>query len=496
MTTTINASSYEKIYVGGEWVSSSGRDRIEVVSPWTEEVIASVPSATVMDVDRAVAAARCAFDAGEWRRTGLGDRLSFLRRVGSEILKRRKELATLTTHESGCPITQADSSQIASALALTEAYIAVAETYPFTSRRTSSTGAALVVREPVGVVAGVVPWNIPLTACLQKVLPALITGCTVVLKAAPQTPLSAFALTEMFAEAGLPPGVLNLIPAEPSVSEYLVGHPDVDKVGFTGSTGVGRRIASICGPNMKRMTLELGGKSAALISDDADLDHAVESLRMGSLRNSGQICSLKTRILVSERRHDELVERLVAMVRTMRVDDPYDDETQIGPLVTASQRDRVNGYISLGQSEGAIPLKAAGNSIPGHGWFVEPTIFTGVTAEMRIAQEEIFGPVLAIMKYRNEDDAVALANESPFGLNGAIFTNDLERGLDLGTRIRTGTIEINGCTAGFHAPAGGVKQSGIGREVGPEGLDSYCEPKAYGISTDLLKVADDHFARP
>ena len=293
---------------------------------------------------------------------------------------------------------------------------------------------------------------------------------------------NAYRLAELFVEAGLPPGVVNVVPADRDVSSYLVAHPGVDKVTFTGSTAAGRRIASLCGQDIRRVSLELGGKLAGIVLDDADLDATVELLRMGSLRNSGQICSLKTRLLVSKRRHADFVDRLIGMVESMPVGDPHDADTQIGPMITAQQRERVEGYITAGRQQGAQIVLGGGR--PAHldrGWFVEPTIFTDVTPDMRIAQEEIFGPVLAVLSYDDEDEAVAIANDSSYGLNGAVYTTDLDRGLALAQRIRSGAVEINGSPIGPAAPMGGFKCSGLGRENGPEGLSAFMELRAIGL---------------
>jgi acyl-CoA reductase-like NAD-dependent aldehyde dehydrogenase len=485
---TIAAGIQDRLFIDGDWVPSTGSSRIDVVSPWTEEVVGSVPAATTEDVDRAVAAARRAYDTSPWSRTDLAERVAVLRRVRDGIEASRDRLAALVTDEMGAPISQSGPIQVGTPLVLLDSYIELALRHPFREVRRSSSGTALVTREPVGVVAAVVPWNVPLTVALQKLAPALLTGCTVILKPAPETPLSAYALAEIFADAGLPPGVLNVLPADREVSEYLVGHSGVDKVTFTGSTAAGRRIAARCGQDLRRVTLELGGKSAAVVLDDADLDQAVEALRLGALRNSGQICSLKTRILVSRRTHDEFIDRLAAMVTGMPVGDPHDPATQIGPMVTARQRDVVQGYVGVGRAEGARTVLGGGDAPLDHGWFVDPTVFTDVRPDMRIAQEEIFGPVLAVLPYDDEDQAVVMANDSAYGLNGAVFTSDPEHGLAVASRIRTGTVEINGNSAGFHAPMGGFKASGIGREAGPEGLESYLEPKAYGIPEELAQT--------
>ena len=477
---------FDRLLIGGRWVEPATEERIEVVSPTSEEVIAAVPAASKVDMDRAVAAARDAFEHGRWPRTTLDERIAVLKRLADALDGSRDALASLITDEMGCPVTQSRTIQVPASRAILDAYLELAPSYPFRTVRRSATGAALVIREPAGVAAAVVPWNMPLATTMQKLAPALLSGCTVVLKPAPETPLDAYFLGEMLLGAGLPAGVINIVPADRAVSEYLVTHPGVDKVAFTGSTAAGRRIAALCGQDLRRVTLELGGKSAAVILDDADLETTVERLRMGSLRNSGQVCSLKTRLVVSTRRERELLDRLVALLESMPVGDPHDPATQIGPMVAARQRTVVENYIRIGLEQGA-KIVAGGGRPPGldRGWFVEPTIFSGVEADMRIAQEEIFGPVLAVITYDDEDEAIAVANNSSYGLNGSIFTSDLERGLELARRIRTGTVELNGSPAGYHAPMGGFKSSGIGRESGPEGFDPYVELKAIGLPREF-----------
>ena len=477
---------FDRLLIGGRWVEPATEERIEVVSPTSEEVIAAVPAASKVDMDRAVAAARDAFEHGRWPRTTLDERIAVLKRLADALDGSRDALASLITDEMGCPVTQSRTIQVPASRAILDAYLELAPNYPFRTVRRSATGAALVIREPAGVAAAVVPWNMPLATTMQKLAPALLSGCTVVLKPAPETPLDAYFLGEMLLGAGLPAGVINIVPADRAVSEYLVTHPGVDKVAFTGSTAAGRRIAALCGQDLRRVTLELGGKSAAVILDDADLETTVERLRMGSLRNSGQVCSLKTRLVVSTRRERELLDRLVALLESMPVGDPHDPATQIGPMVAARQRTVVENYIRIGLEQGA-KIVAGGGRPPGldRGWFVEPTIFSGVEADMRIAQEEIFGPVLAVITYDDEDEAIAIANNSSYGLNGSIFTSDLERGLELARRIRTGTVELNGSPAGYHAPMGGFKSSGIGRESGPEGFDPYVELKAIGLPREF-----------
>jgi acyl-CoA reductase-like NAD-dependent aldehyde dehydrogenase len=473
---------YDRLLIGGEWVGPESTERIAVVSPWTEQVFAEVPAGSTADVDRAVAAARDAFDHGPWPRTTLSERVEVLRRLSSAYADNREDLAQLVTQEMGCPISLSRVLQATSPQMVVDTYIDISSDYPFDSLRRSRTGNALVTREPVGVVAAIVPWNAPQLLTMLKLAPALIAGCTVVLKPAPETPLDAYLLGELLQAAGLPEGVLNIVPAGREVSEHLVTHPGVDKVTFTGSTAAGRRIASLCGQDLRRVTLELGGKSASIILDDADMDLTIAAAEASSFRNAGQACSAKTRLVVSRRRKDELLGRLVDLVQSMPVGDPFDPLTKVGPLVTARQRDVVEGYIESGREQGARVVVGGGRpSSPDHGWFVEPTVFDGVHPDMRIAQEEIFGPVISVITYENEDDAVSIANNSMYGLSGSVFTSDLERGMALARRIRTGTVELNGSPPGYEAPMGGFKNSGVGREFAIEGIDGYVEFKSVGL---------------
>jgi aldehyde dehydrogenase (NAD+) len=482
---------FDRLFIGGDWVGPQGQDRIEVINPATEKAIATVPSASPDDADAAVAAARNAFDSGPWPRMSLDDRLEILRRFRNLYAEHEEVIAKLISEEMGCPITLSRTFQAAAPRLILETYLELSETYPFQTVRRASTGSALVTREPVGVVAAVVPWNVPQSIAMLKVAPALVSGCTIILKPAPETPLDAYLMAELLDRAGLPAGVFNVLPADRETSEYLVSHAGVDKVAFTGSTTAGRRVAAICGDALRRVTLELGGKSAAVFLDDADLDEAVERLRFGSLRNSGQVCSLKTRLVVSKRKERQLLDRLVALVESMPMGDPFDPATQIGPMVSTRHRRVVQHFIDVGLGEGARAVVGGGHSSGhDHGWYVEPTVFADVLPSHRIAQEEIFGPVLAVLTYDNEDEAVAIANDSAYGLNGAVFTADLEHGLAVAGRIRTGTVELNGSPAGLRAPMGGFKSSGIGREQGYEGLDSYTETKSIGIPSDLADALE------
>jgi betaine-aldehyde dehydrogenase len=473
---------HDKLLIGGEWVDPAGSEVIEVISPHTEEVVGKVPEGTTADIDRAVAAARAAFDGGEWSLAKPEERIAAVQRFSDIYAARMMDLAQVITDEMGSPISFSQLAQTPAPWMMLNTFIAEAAKYPWEEERTGVLGSPVIVRsEGVGVVAAIVPWNVPQFVTMSKLAPALLSGSSIVIKPAPETPLDAMVMAEMLAEAGIPKGVVSVIPAGREVGEHLVRHKDVDKVAFTGSTAAGRTIAAICGEQLKRVSLELGGKSAAIILDDADLEATMGGLKFASLMNNGQACVAQTRILASRKRYDEVVEALAETVRGMSVGDPNDPTTEIGPLVAERQQERVDKYIALGQEEGARVV-VGGNGRPdgiSKGWYVQPTVFADVTNDMRIAQEEIFGPVLAVIPYDDVDDAVRIANDSEFGLAGSVWTGDPNGvGMDVARRVRTGTYGINQYTMDFIAPFGGFKASGIGREFGKEGLEHYIEVKS------------------
>lgn len=471
--------TYDKFFIGGKWVEPAGTGTLEVVSPATLEVVGRVPEATEADMDRAVAAAREAFDLGPWPRMSPAERADIMASISAAVMAQMDDFATLITNENGAPISFSQMGQVYAATAVLDTYVGLARSYQFEETRAGMLGQVLVRREPVGVAAGIIPWNVPLFITMLKMGPALAAGATMVIKPAPETPLDAFALAEILEQSGLPAGVVNIVPAGREVGEHLVRHPDVDKVAFTGSTAAGRRIGAICGEQLKRVTLELGGKSAAIICDDADLDATLPTLMPFALMNNGQACVAQTRILAPRSRYDEVKDALAEAVSNFKVGDPLDPSTECGPLVAERQRDRVEGYIAKGREEGATVVVGGGRPAGfDRGWYVEPTLFADVDNSMTIAQEEIFGPVLSLIPYDSEDDAVAIANDSDYGLSGSVYTADVNRGIEIAKRVRTGTYAVNNLGMDFGAPFGGFKASGVGRELGPEGLEAYLEDKS------------------
>ncbi|MFI6793396.1 aldehyde dehydrogenase [Nonomuraea sp. NPDC050383] len=469
---------HDTLFIGGEWVTPAGTGTIDVVSPHTEEVVGRVPDGTAADMDRAVAAARQAFDQGPWPRLTFAERAAAISRLAEVYAARLGEMADLITEEMGSPITFSQLAQAPQPLGMLQYYAELGTTFQQEEQRPGLFGPTTVRREPVGVVAAIVPWNVPQFVAMTKIAPALLAGCAIVLKPAPETPLDAYLLAEIAQEAGIPAGVLNIVPAGREAGEHLVSHPGVDKVAFTGSTAAGRRIGSICGEQLKRVSLELGGKSAAIILDDADLAASVGMLAIASLMNNGQACVAQTRILASRNRYDEVVEAVAGMVTSQQVGDPADPATGIGPLVARRQQERVEGYIRIGMEEGAKVVVGGLDRPYDRGWYVAPTVFSGVSNDMRIAREEIFGPVLAVIPYEDEADAIRIANDSDYGLAGSVWTADADHGMDVARQVRTGTYGVNCFMLESNAPFGGYKSSGVGRELGPEGLAGYLEHKS------------------
>ena len=465
---------YTKIYIDGAWVDSDGAGRIDVIDPTTEERITTVAEGTAHDVDRAVQAAQAAFSG--WSALSGAERAGYLQRANEALNSRFDELTTLVSKDMGMPVAFAGPVQIGMPAANLGVFAELARTYEFDA---GEVGNSLIVREPIGVVGAITPWNYPLHQVVLKVGAALAAGCTVVLKPTEVAPLITYALVDIFHEIGLPAGVLNLVSGYgPVVGEAIAAHPDVDMVTFTGSTQAGKRVAKVAAETVKKVALELGGKSANVILDDADLEQAVTDGVGKCFLNSGQTCSALTRMLVPEHRVDEAAQIAVQVSGSYQVGDPAQATTVLGPLVNANQLERVRNYIDRGVAEGATLVLDGRKTAESTGYFVGPTVFSRVTEDMTIAREEIFGPVLSIIGYRDEDDAVRIANNSEYGLAGGVWSGDAERALHVARRIRAGQVEVNGGEFNVSAPFGGYKQSGVGREAGAFGIEEFLEVKA------------------
>ncbi|MCW2870058.1 aldehyde dehydrogenase [Actinacidiphila oryziradicis] len=475
---TTDLIEHGQLFIGGRLVDPLSSATIEVVSPHTEQIFGRVPHASREDVDRAVAEARRAFDDGPWPRTPLDERIAVVTRIKDAIAARYDEIGTLISRENGSPYSWSVLAQALGAVMVWDAAITVARDFVYEERRAGALGPILVRREPVGVVAAVVPWNVPQFTAAAKLGPALLSGCTVILKPSPESPLDAYILAEITREAGLPDGVLSVLPADREVSEYLVGHPGVDKISFTGSVAAGKRVMEVAARHLTRVTLELGGKSAAVILPDADLESAVPGIVQAAWMNNGQACVAQTRILAPRANYDEIAERFAAAASALVVGDPLDPATQVGPLVARRQQQRSFDYIAIGQQEGAKVLTGGGRPAGLEtGWYVEPTLLGDVSNTMRIAREEIFGPVICLLPYEDEAEAVRIANDSDYGLSGSVWAADVEHGIDIARRVRTGTYSVNTFSLDMLGPFGGYKNSGLGREFGPEGYGEYLEHK-------------------
>jgi aldehyde dehydrogenase (NAD+) len=487
----VKIPSYERIFIGGRWQQATGGEATEIISPYTEEVIAHVPTGSVDDIDAAVQAARTAFDDGPWPRLSHAERIEAVERLTAVYSQHLDEMADLITAEMGSPASFSRLGQAAGAASIMALTTQAAKKFPWVQRRAGVMGEVHVRRQPVGVVGIIIPWNVPQNLLMPKLIPALIAGCTVVIKPAPETPLDTLWVAEMIEQIGLPEGVVSVVPGGRDTGEALVRHPGIDKIAFTGSSATGRHIASLCGEQLKRYSLELGGKSAAIVLDDAHIPKTVNGLKMASLMNNGQACVAQTRILVSENKHDELVDALAEMMAGLSIGDPADMATDIGPLVSRRQQQRVQDHIRIGTEEGAKLVLGGAESPHARGWFVRPTLFADATNDMTIAREEIFGPVLTVLKYTDERDAIRIANDSDYGLAGSVWTKDVAHGLEISGQVRTGTYGINMYMLDISTPFGGFKQSGIGREFDEEGLAEYTELQSVVCAGKLPAFTED-----
>jgi len=465
----------DELFIGGQWLAPQGTGRIEVLSASTEEPVGSVPEAAEADVDAAVAAARRAFDDPTgWASWSVEDRAMVLERLADAIDARAEEVARRVSLQNGMPIAISTQLEGVFPQVLLRYYAGLIRGVQLEEERTGLLGGQILVqRKPVGVVGAIVPWNFPQSLAMFKLAPLLAAGCTVVVKPSPETVLDSIVLAEAIVEAGVPEGVISIVPGGREIGAYLVEHPGVDKVAFTGSTAAGRRIAARCGELLRPVTLELGGKSAAVVLDDADIAASAEALFGATLLNNGQTCFLGTRVLAPRSRYDEVLTVFGGLAEALQVGDAMDPATQIGPMASRAQRERVEGYIAKGKAEGARVIAGGGPAEQERGWFVRPTVFADVDNRHTIAQEEIFGPVLSVIPYDTDEEALAIANDSEYGLGGSVWTADPERGAAFAKRVQTGSIGINHFMIDPAAPFGGVKASGLGRELGPEGLEAY-----------------------
>ena len=467
--------TYSDQYINGAWRASASPSHIDILSASTEEVTGRIPSGTPADADAAIQAARAAFD-GPWASTTAAERADWLDKLSAALKARAQEIAETIAGEVGSPLSMAQNIQAGLPIAVTASYAKLAREAAFERE----IGNSLLVREPYGVVAAITPWNYPLHQIMAKVAPALAAGCTVVLKPSEIAPLNAFILAEICIEIGLPPGVLNIVGGTgPVIGEVLAAHPLVDMVSFTGSLRAGRRVSALAAETVKKVTLELGGKSAFVILDDAPLEKAVTIGAKNALLNSGQTCSAWTRMIVPRALQQQALDIATAAMASLKLGDPFDAATRLGPLISATQRERVEGYIAKGNAEGARLV--TGGTRPAEfprGYYVAPTLFAEVAPNMTIAQEEIFGPVLSVLPYDTEDDAVAIANGTIYGLAGGVWSADPARALNIARRMRTGQVDVNGGRFNLMAPFGGYKQSGVGRELGELGMEEYLQVKS------------------
>ncbi len=475
-------NSRDSFFIGNEWVKPASDRRFTLINASTEEVIGTAPEACEADVDAAVAAARRAFVAPGWADATPQQRAAVMERFMAAIASRGEEIARMVSAQNGMPIGVSIPLEGQFSVGVVQYYAELAKTMGQPDVRPSQMGKeTLVEGTPIGVVAAIVPWNFPVTLALNKIAPAMAAGCTLVIKPSPGTVLDSYLLAEAALEAGVPAGVVNWVAGDRDIGAYLVSHPGIDKVAFTGSTTAGRSIARTCGELLRPVSLELGGKSAAILLEDADIGTFLAGVPMASMLNNGQTCYNGTRILAPKRRYAEVVEALAGLANSLKIGDALDPETHVGPMASSAHRDRVESYIEIGKGEARLVAGGGRPKDTNHGWFVQPTIFADVDNSARIAQEEIFGPVLSVIPYDGEDDAVRIANDSPYGLGGSVWSADSAHATEVARKVQSGTVGVNGYMPSLGAPFGGVKASGLGREFGPEAVGAYQNTKSIYI---------------
>jgi geranial dehydrogenase len=468
----------DAFFIGNAWTRPSTTDRFDVLGASSGEIIATTPQAREADVDAAVAAARKAFDTSAWSTSTPEARAEVMRRFLGALAARASDLAHAVSAQNGMPISTSTMLEAQFPLGVLDYYAGLATSQLGDVRPSQMGRETIVERTPIGVVAAIVPWNFPVTLAMSKIAPAMLAGCTVVIKPSPGTVLDSYIVAEAALEAEVPAGVLNWVPADREVGAYLVSHPGIDKVAFTGSTAAGRVVAKVCGGLLRPVTLELGGKSAAIILEDASLDAVLQGLPMVSMLNNGQACFNCTRVLAPASRYADVVDAVAGLLASLKVGDALDPETQVGPMASEEHRDRVEGYIAKGRTEARLVVGGGRPKGLNRGWFVEPTLFADIDNRATIAQEEIFGPVLSVIRYKDEDDAVRIANESDFGLGGSVWSASGECALNVARRVKSGTVGVNGYMPSLGSPFGGVKASGLGREFGPEAVTAYQQLKS------------------
>jgi aldehyde dehydrogenase (NAD+) len=468
-----------EFFIGNQWVKPSSDKVFHIINASTGERIATVPEGVEADIDKAVAAARDAFDNSGWATSSPSDRAAVMLRFMEAMAKRGPKLAEMVSMQNGMPISVSNMLEAQMPAGLLQYYASLADGLPLSESRPSQMGKeTLVEKSALGVVAAIVPWNFPVTLAFSKIAPAMLAGCTLVIKPSPGTVLDSYIVAEAALEAGVPAGVINIVAADRAAGAHLVSHPGVDKVAFTGSTGAGRKIASVCGELLRPVTLELGGKSAAVLLDDVDLSIFLPGIPVASMLNNGQACYNATRILAPAKRYDEIVGAVADMVSNLVVGDAMDAGTHVGPMASSIHRDRVEGYIAIGKQEARLVAGGGRPANHNQGWFVEPTVFADVDNKAVIAQEEIFGPVLSIIKYQDEADAIRIANDSEFGLGGSVWSADSAHATDVARLVQSGTVGVNGYMPSLGSPFGGIKASGMGSEFGPESVAGYQRTKS------------------